>query len=256
MIVPNTPLRTSNARARVVADLRRLLPRLEGASEKTLPFGIPALDERLQGGLALGALHAIVPDRPIDTPAALGFAAALLGRMAADGPVFLVTSPGGLVANSRLHGHGLHRVGLDPSRLILIEAGDDKEAFWAMEECLRSHAPAAVAGAIRAPLDLTMSRRLRLAAGDSGIPLLLLQPAGVTESGTALTRWRITAAPAARDAFGLITRLRWRLKLERCRNGRPGEWLVELDHAYRFSLAAAVADPASSHGENKRVRTG
>jgi protein ImuA len=63
-----------------------------------------------------------------------------------------------------------------------------------------------------------------------------------------MTRWRIGAAAAARDRFGLITRWQWRVKLERCRNGRPGEWLVEFDHAYRFSLAAAMADPAFSHG--------
>ena len=35
------------------------------------------------------------------------------------------------------------------------------------------------------------------------------------------------------------------MTLERCRNGRPGEWLLEFDHAaHRFSLAAALADPA------------
>jgi protein ImuA len=67
------------------------------------------------------------------------------------------------------------------------------------------------------------------------------------EASAAATRWRVGAAPAARDRFGLITRARWRLTLERCRNGRTGEWMVEYDHvAHRFSLAAALADPAVS----------
>jgi protein ImuA len=66
----------------------------------------------------------------------------------------------------------------------------------------------------------------------------------MTESTVAMTRWRVSSMQAARDRFDLTSRWRWRLKLERCRNGRTGEWLVEFDDAYRFSLAAAMADPA------------
>ena len=72
------------------------------------------------------------------------------------------------------------------------------------------------------------------------------------EASAAATRWRVGAAPAARDRFGLITRARWRLSLERCRNGRTGEWMVEYDHvAHRFSLAAALADPAISRSTSE-----
>src|SRR5208282_4244110 len=44
-------------RATVAAELRRLLPKIEGfASPKTLPFGLSAVDRHLpQGGLACGA---------------------------------------------------------------------------------------------------------------------------------------------------------------------------------------------------------
>jgi protein ImuA len=114
-----------------------------------------------------------------------------------------------------------------------------------MEEALRSGAPAAVAGAAAKGLDLKASQRLQLAARTAGLPLLLLRPAGAHGTSVAATRWRIGAAEAARDRFGLMARWRWRMRLERCRNGRPGEWLVEWDHvAHRFSLAAALADPA------------
>src|SRR3984957_18848351 len=89
--------------------------------------------------------------------------------------------------------------------------------------------------------------RRRLAGGEAGLPLLLLRPAQAVgeEASAAATRWRIGAAEAARDRFGLVERTRWNVRLERCRNGRPGDWLVEFDHAaYRFSLAAPLADPA------------
>jgi protein ImuA len=180
-----------------------------------------------------------------------------------NGPVLLVTSPRGLGSCGCPHGHGLNALGLDPARVILVEAGDERQALWVMEEALRSGAPAAVAGAIGKGLDLKASQRLQLAARVSGLPLLLLRPGGALGGAlglsAAMTRWRIGAAEAARDSFGLIARWRWRVRLERCRNGRPGEWVMEWDHvAHRFSLAATMADPALPHsaGPHSLARAG
>ena len=239
-----TPHRARD-RTAIVGELRRLLARGVAGEARTLPFGLPALDAHLpQGGLTCGALHEIAPEAKGDMPAAFGFVAAMLGRMPQSGPVLLVTAPCGLAAHGRPHGHGLNGLGLDPSRIIMVEAADDKQAVWAMEEALRSGAPAAVAGAI-GKLDFRTGQRLHRAAGESGRLLLLLRPPSVTS--VAVTRWRIGAAAAAHDRFGLIARWRWQVRLERCRNGRPGQWIVEFDHAtHRFSLAAALADPALS----------
>jgi protein ImuA len=164
-----------------------------------------------------------------------------------NGKLFFVMPRYGL-GPGRLHGHGLNTLGLDPTRVILVETAHRRDTLWAMEEALRSRVPLAVAGLID-KLDLKLSQRLQLAAVDAGLPLLLLRPAPSLESSAAATRWRIGAAKAARDRFGLFARARWHLTLERCRNGRPGEWMVEYDHvAHRFSLAAALADPALSRG--------
>ena len=184
--------------AEVVEELRRLLPRMEGAraGTRTLPFGLPALDAHLpQGGLPLGALHEIAPQTEGDLPAAFGFLAALLGRMPRGGPVLLVRAPRALAGLGRPYGHGLARLGLDPARLILVAAGDDRQALWAMQEALHSGVPAAVAGALAARLDLKLSQRLQLAAGEAEIPLVLLRSADAREASAAATRWRIGAAP-------------------------------------------------------------
>jgi protein ImuA len=245
-----TPFRP-RSRADVVQDLRRLLPRLERASgaARTLPFGVPTLDSYLpQGGLAFGALHEVAPDTEGDEPATFGLVTALLGRLP-HGTVFLVFSRR---QPSRPHGHGLNTLGLDPERVILVEA-DGKQALWAMEEALRSAVPAAVVGALDTGLDLKTSQRLHLAAGESGRLLVLMRPARAGPSA-AITRWRVGSAAAARDRFGLIARWRWRVALERCRNGRPGEWLLEFDHAaHRFSLAPALADPALARSAGARI---
>jgi protein ImuA len=249
-----------------MAELRRLMPRME-EQRKALPFGLAAIDSHLpDGGLACGALHEIVPAAESCIAAAFGFIAAILGRLTCR-PLLFVMPAYGLRPygpHGRLHGHGLNALGLDPARLILVETAHRKETLWAMEEAVRSAAPAAVVGVIDT-LDLKLSQRLHLAATDAGLPVFLLRPAPPTlpspASGggwgggsAAATRWRIGTAKAARDRFGLVTRPRWHLQLERCRNGRSGQWVVEYDHvAHRFSLAAALADFSRARGEGEKA---
>jgi protein ImuA len=257
-------LSVARSRAAVMLELRRLLPGREGL-RKTLPFGLAAVDSCLpEGGLVCGALHEVVPESQSATAAAFGFIVALLARISSTPPwgvstpfppprggrekIIFVMPVYGRRQHGRLSGHGLNGLGLDPARLILIETAQRKETLWAMAEALRSAAPLAVAGMIDR-LDLKTSQKLHLAATDCGLPLLLLRPTQTLEASAAATRWRVGTAEAARDRFGLYARPRWHLQLERCRNGRPGEWVVEYDHvAHRFSLAAALADPALSRG--------
>jgi len=238
----------TQSRAVVIAELRRLLPGREG-SRQTLPFGLAALDSCLpEGGLACGALHEVVPEAQNTIAAAFGFIVALLAHIACPPPLIFVMPAYGGRQHGRLFGHGLNGLGLDPGRLILIETAHRKETLWALAEALRSGAPHAVVGMIDR-LDLKTSQKLHLAAADCGLPLLLMRPAQTLESSAAATRWRVGTRRAARDRFGLYARPRWHLQLERCRNGRPGQWVVEYDHvAHCFSLAAALADPALSRG--------
>ena len=117
-------------RAAVVDELRRLLPRMESVATapRALSFGLDPLDAHLpHGGLALGALHEVAPETFGDTPAAFGFLAALLARFGQDQarrqrPMLFVTSRRAFADHGRPHGHGLQHLGLDPARLILVEA--------------------------------------------------------------------------------------------------------------------------------------
>jgi protein ImuA len=254
--LPGVPT-LARSRAAIMHELRRLLPGHEGSRpeglSKILPFGLAAVDSHLaEGGLAGGALHEVVPAMQAALPAAFGFIAAFLARLFSGSPLVFVLPAYARRQHGRLSGHGLNALGLDPARLILIETAHRKDTLWAMAEALRSAAPAAVAGMID-KLDLKTSQKLQLAAGDAGLPLLLLRPAPTLEASAAATRWRVGTAEAARDRFGLYARPRWQLQLERCRNGRPGEWVVEYDHvAHRFNLAAALADPTFSRGASDR----
>jgi protein ImuA len=230
------------------------LERHRGSAAQTcLLLGAPEIEAHLPAlGIAGGVLHEIAGVAHCDRPAAFGFVFALMAMAAqqSSGIAFLVTTRRALGHYGRPCGGGLAQAGLDPGRLVIVEARSDKDALWALEEVLRSGAqPCVVAGAIEAPLGLTESRRLNLAAARLGTPLLVLGAPGKSGTSTAATRWRVAAAPAGRDRFGAFARPRWRIALERCRHGRPGQWIVEWDHAAnRFRVAEGVADRTPAAG--------
>jgi len=229
-----------------------------GAPPSYLSLGLPEIHRHLPGpGLPCGALHEVLAAAHGDAPASFGFTLALMAGalQARRGPAVLVVSRQA-ADFGQPYGHGLRPFGLDVARLLLVRTRAGKDALWAVEETLRSDSGAAVvAGIVEHDLDLTMSRRLNLAAATAGTPLLLLRPPAATATSAATTRWRIAAAPASRDRFDAFAQWRWQVALERCRNGRPGHWTLEWDHvAYRLRLAEVVADRAPAAGARQAIR--
>jgi protein ImuA len=150
-----------------------------------------------------------------------------------------------------LYGPGLAAHGLDPGRVVLVQAPRDAEILWAMEEGLRAPGIIAVIGEVGA-LPAVASRRLQLAAERSGITAFLLRrwrDGGQAARernlpNAATTRWRIVALPSSsvRSEPG-VGRPRWRVELLRCRGGEPACWEVEVANATgHVSLAAELAD--------------
>jgi protein ImuA len=248
----------TSPKAECIAQLRRIVAGIEtaalGGHPAYLPLGWQDLSMQevyrsLPGpGLACGVLHEVGGAAHGDRPAALGFLFALMvcAQHARVGPAVFVASRRALADCGDPYGHGLRQLGLDVGRFVLVETRSAKETLWALEEVLRSEAvPAMVAGSVESALDLTSSRRLNLAAAVHGTPLLLLRGAQAAGTSAASTRWRIGVAPAARDAFGTLSRCRWTVALERCRNGRSGQWVFEWDHvAHCFHLVEGMADRA------------
>jgi protein ImuA len=195
-------------------DLRARIARIEGFSPErqtwACPTGWPAVDAVLPGGgLLEGALHEIHAPDPADG-AAMGFATRLIGRFQARmlGQAVLWTS-----CRADLFAPGLHTAGVDPARLLIARCRDSDELLFTFEEGLKSKALSAVFGEI-GELDFALSRRLQLAAAETGTTLVLLRPARFGgEPSAAVTRWRAVSTPGG-----------WTLTLFRCRNGRPGHW--------------------------------
>lgn len=265
------PARPGKTASRLAA-LRQAVEKIErgehGAGSATLPLGVAGIDRFLPGGgLASGAVHEVAAAQHGSKPAAFGFALALaaLAQSARRGPAVLVLSRRTFKDFGSPYGHGLQKLGLDLRRLIVVETRSDKDALWAIEETVKSKAALAmVAAALGSDRDLgrhlTESRRLSLAAAATGTPLVLISSAAGTQASAAVTRWRIGTAAAERGRLGSdktqpFARSRWSVALERCRNGRTGQWLIEWDHvAHRFHLAQGLADHASLAGRGEERR--
>ncbi len=238
-------------RAGIVADLRQRIARFQVAPRRGrvfLPFGLRAIDDVLpEGGLGTSALHEVAG---AGAEIEHGAAAALLiaGILARSrGPVLWVLQQRDFFAPA------LAGVGLHPDRVIYAEAGTSAQALLVIEEGLRHRGLAGVVGELAGRLTLTASRRLQLAAEQSGVPGFALRRSRrhddpmLAEPNAAATRWRVSSLasppplPHAPGTPGLA-RPRWRLDLLRCRGGTPASWIVEAcDAKGRLHLAADLA---------------
>lgn len=225
-----------------------------------LPFGVVTVDAVLPGGgLARGALHEIggLGGDEEDGAVAAGFLAGILARLSPPAPALWCHS------TDDLYGPGLVVRGLLPRRLISVRARDDRTVLEAMEDGLKVPALAAVVGEVGA-LPLTASRRLQLAAANSGVTAFALRRwrsgalAAVERAApvASATRWRVSALPS-RPVAGEpgLGRLLWNVELTRCRGGVPAQWILEAcDATGHVALAAELADRAPAPAERRPLR--
>jgi protein ImuA len=216
-----------------------------GSNPDVLPFGIAAIDEVLGGGVACGALHEVAALSEAHLTAAIGFGLGLTARRSAR--VVWIAEDTSLKESGALCGHGLDQFGLASERLLTVHAARKRDVLWTMEEALRCRAVDAVIGELRhGDIDPVATRRLSLAAGESGALALLLRGAPATDSSTATTRW--IAGTAASAAYYGPGPPRFAVDLVRNRRGPLGSWTLEWsDPDERFILATHsqhVAVPA------------
>jgi len=134
---------------------------------------------------------------------------------------------------------GLTGLGFPAERLIQVCARDEAEALAVTEDALSTVGVCAVFTEVEM-VDLTAGRRLQLACERRGATGFVIRrrPYGggarkELAGSAAATRWRIAPAPSepAPGEFGLGPP-RWEVRLDRCRGGRPGAWLMEAAAAY------------------------
>lgn len=181
---------------------------------------------------------------PQDWAAALVFALdRARGGAAETRPLVFVSTADWRRERGRLSARGLVWLGYQPGRVILVEAGREVDALWALEEALKSGAVAGGAATVeRAPFLAT--RRLDFAGRAGRARAVLLRTGQADDLSVARLRWRVGAQASAAHPFddkapGL---LRLKAELTRCRGGPLGAWIMEQDdETHRLRLAAGLA---------------
>lgn len=251
------------------AGLREQVRRLERAhtaqraGRSAVPLGLPEIDALLpDGGLLTGALHEIeagpTPSGRVapHDGAALGFAAAMLGRFT-PGTILWCRQPSG-VFDAPPYAPAL-AAWFDPARLLMVTARREEDLFWAMEEGLRTPGIAAVLGETRAA-DPTAGRRLSLAAEKNGVPALLLRPQPAPPQSVCTTRWRVASAPSPEvPGIEMLGAARWQVELRRNRFGTPSceempSWLLEWnDETHHLAVVSQARHGSTGAGWRERL---
>lgn len=210
--------------------------------------------------LTQAGLHEIKPASYRDTPAALAFALAVIARVSGRARRELLLwclTESAAREWGHPYGHGLMALGLDPARLLIVEARTMLDAAWALEEGLKSLTLAGALGQSEIMAELA-ARRLGLAAQASGTPCLLLSGHCQTRLPGTLTSWRVTALGSPLASFDAAApgAAAWHLTLERCRGAAPGQSLiVEFSHeSDGFRLPAASSPRASEERRQRSYR--
>jgi len=237
-----------------LARLKRRLERLERPRGRLrlFPFGCDAVDARLGGGLARGALHELCAAEAEDHATASGFALMLAVRAGGPGPVFWVREDKGARRHGRLYASGIVELGIDPDRITLVTASDTLSALRAGADILRC---AGVGAVVIEPwgeakkLDLTASRRLVLAAERSGVAAFILRDRAASFASAAATRWSVAAAPSVALPGNAPGRAALAVELVRHRGGIPPfglvmEWDRE-EHVFREPALSRALLPAA-----------
>jgi protein ImuA len=224
------------------------------ADAAACPLGAPEVDGALGGGLAVGRLHEIFAANPADEGSAMGFAAMATIRLLhgqegdPDKKSILWLREEKVQRHAGLYGPGLAEIGLDPARVILGVLPDVKALLRASADILRSGAVGALILELSGNpplLDLTVSRRLALAAERSGITPLLLRLRGATPMPSAAqTRWGIGAAPSVPLEAGAPGLPALSVSLLRQRGGPAGfDWILEWNRDAALFRPAALFGP-------------
>lgn len=233
--------------------LRPAAPRLEAPKSQDAPANDAG--DALAPFRAEAGLHDLRPQAYLDAPAAYGFAARWMAGWPSDRVIVWVRARG----EARLDfgapcPDGLAQAGIDPARVLRIDARPGPDALWAMEEALKAGALVFGEAGSAKGYDLTASRRLHRAAREAGGQILVLRAHDADGTSAALTRWAVSPAPGRaapwRGAGGLpgLGTQKIRAVLERRRGGAPD--VVELewddDALCGFEPAALAGRPAAA----------
>jgi protein ImuA len=180
-----------------LAELRHSLARYGLPPDRpAVPLGCGPVDGVLGGGLRPGALHEVFARGW----SAGGFAVLLALLAAGTRTLFWVRPDYEAMEYGALSPGGLLELGGDPRRLVMVRSHNAADALSAASDILACpHVGALLLEMEGEPkcLDLVASRRLVLAAEESGVTAVLLRCGATPAPSAALTRWQVASVASS-----------------------------------------------------------
>lgn len=197
-------------------------------------FRVPLENELRDAGLGIinksfphqtfptNAVHEFISNAPEDEAATSGFMAGLLGTLMRKGSCLWVST------RFSVFPPFLKLFGVVPDQVIFIDAPNNKEALWMIEEGLKCSTLAAVVGEIK-DLSFTESRRLQLAVEQSHVTGFIHRSMAREPGSVAcVSRWRIRPlASITVPGMPGVGFPQWNVELMKIKNGKPGVWQVQ-----------------------------
>ncbi len=175
--------------------------------------------------IPLSTIHEFICGTPESTSATNGFISAMTASLMKNGGSCIWIS-----SSRKTFPGAMPLFGMEPHRIIFVNTPKEKDVLWTAEEALKCNGIAAVITETK-ELSFTVSRRLQLAVEQSQVTgFIIRQQPRILTPNVCAARWAInplaSELPEQMPGVGFP---RWKVELQKVRNGKPGEWEIEWD---------------------------
>lgn len=130
---------------------------------------------------------------------------------------------------------------ITPQHIIFIHPENDKELLWITEESMKCNSVKAVI-AETSQLNFTHTRRFQLAVENSNVTgFIIHHTKNKPGNNTCVSRWQVSSVPS--QTSNLLPGVgfpRWKVELQKIRNGKPGEWIIEWNGEKLISILQPI----------------
>jgi protein ImuA len=214
----------------LIKDLQQQIMTLQGHkqpdTEQGPALGLGPIETAFPGGIfPRGVIHELISTSSEEATCTSGFISVMLGKLMQQTGTCLWIST---VPRRSIFPPVLKFFGIEPDRIVFVDAAKPKDTLWALEEALKCDALTAVVGEVT-ELSFNDSRRLQLAVERSKVNGFIHRFRPKTENAVAcVSRWKITPlesiTPNNLPGVGFPT---WHVQLLKVRSGQPDEWQVQ-----------------------------
>ncbi|MES2566854.1 MAG: Error-prone repair protein ImuA [Bacteroidota bacterium] len=194
-------------------------------AEQPISIGLGEMESAFpENVFAKGAVHELISNCAEEATCTSGFISVILGKLMCNSGYCLWIST---VPRRSIFPTALKGFGIDPERILFVDAGKTKDTLWAVEEALKCDALVAVVGEIT-ELSFNDSRRLQLAVEKSHVTGFIHRFQPKSENAVAcVSRWKIKPVASMIVETPGVGFSRWHVELLKVRNGKTGKWEVQ-----------------------------